>query len=152
MALKALQDDSIAMNSLLDLMGYFSLQTSARNQLTGMISHITRSGLNDDIEVKLQSGKVLSISVTHASSQRLGLALKQAVLMLFKAPSVLISNQTTRITNQNCIAGILLELTALEDKVEVTVDIGANDQLYAVMSRSGFGALALNVGDACLHI
>lgn len=142
MALTALQDDSVDMHSLLDVMAHFSLKTSARNQLTARIHCIEPLGLNDNLKVTLAGGQQIQISVTHASYERLQLALNQSILLLFKAPAVIASRDACERTGQNCVSGHLLSVTELADKAELAIDIGGKDVIYSVMPLADIQTLA----------
>lgn len=147
MALTALQDDSVDMHSLLDVMAHFSLKTSARNQLTARIHSIEPLGLNDSLKVMLAGGQLIQISVTHASFERLQLALNQSILLLFKAPAVIASRDACERTGQNCVSGHLLSVTELADKAELAIDIGGKDVIYSVMPLADIQTLVL--GQPC---
>ncbi|QYJ72180.1 TOBE domain-containing protein [Shewanella sp. FJAT-51649] len=147
MALSALLDDSVDMHSLLDVMAHFSLKTSARNQLTARIHSIEPLGLNDSLKVTLAGGQQIQISVTHASFERLQLALNQSILLLFKAPAVTASRDACLSVGQNCVSGHLLSVTELADKAELAIEIGAKDIIYSVMPLSDIQTL--KVGEPC---
>ncbi|MGL5467614.1 MAG: TOBE domain-containing protein [Shewanella sp.] len=147
MALSALLDDSVDMHSLLDVMAHFSLKTSARNQLTARIHSIEPLGLNDSLKVTLAGGQQIQISVTHASFERLQLALNQSILLLFKAPAVIASRYVCQSEGQNCVSGHLLSVTELADKAELAIDIGGKDVIYSVMPLADTQTLVL--GQPC---
>ncbi|MFB2659808.1 TOBE domain-containing protein [Shewanella mangrovisoli] len=147
MALSALLDDSVDMHSLLDVMAHFSLKTSARNQLTARIHSIEPLGLNDNLKVTLAGGQQIQISVTHASYQRLQLALNQSILLLFKAPAVTASRDACLSVGQNCVSGHLLSVTELADKAELAIEIGGKDIIYSVMPLADIQTL--KVGEPC---
>ncbi|MCI2964724.1 MULTISPECIES: TOBE domain-containing protein [Shewanella] len=147
MALAALLDESVDMHSLLDVMAHFSLNTSARNQLTGRINGIDSFGLNDKISVTLAGGQQIQISVTHSSRERLQLALDKSVLLLFKAPAVLATTHACEVDGQNCLSGRLLSVTELGDKAELAIDIDGKDVIYSVMPLTQMQNLA--VGESC---
>ncbi|MEL4342745.1 TOBE domain-containing protein [Shewanella xiamenensis] len=147
MALSALLDDSVDMHSLLDVMAHFSLKTSARNQLTGRIHSIEPLGLNDSLKVTLAGGQQIQISVTHASFERLQLALDQSILLLFKAPAVTASRYACQSTGQNCVSGHLLSVTELADKAELAIEIGGKEIIYSVMPLADIQTL--KVGEPC---
>ena len=147
MALTALLDDSVDMHSLLDVMAHFSLNTSARNQLTGRIKGIDSNGLNDNIGVVLAGGQSIQISVTHTSSERLQLAIDKSVLLLFKAPAVVASSTACNVGGQNCLTGRLLSVTELGDRAELSIDIDGKDIIYSVMPLTQTQALV--VGEPC---
>ncbi|MBL4832283.1 MAG: LysR family transcriptional regulator [Aliivibrio sp.] len=136
MALEALLDDTIAMNSLLDVMAHFSLNTSARNQLTGRICNIESFGLNDHITVVLAGGQKIETLVTHASAKKLQLVLNKSILLLFKAPIVTMTTSAPTKSLQNCLCGQLISTNKLGDNVEMTLDIGGNDKVHSVMPIS----------------
>ena len=147
MALAALLDESVDMHSLLDVMAHFSLNTSARNQLTGRINRIDSLGLNDNISVTLAGGQSIQISVTHASRERLQLIMDKSVLLLFKAPAVITSKNTCHVDGQNCLNGRLLSVTELGDKAELAIDIDGKDIIYSVMPLAQTQDLV--VGESC---
>ncbi|MCU8005364.1 TOBE domain-containing protein [Shewanella oncorhynchi] len=147
MALAALLDESVDMHSLLDVMAHFSLNTSARNQLTGRINSIDSFGLNDKISVTLAGGQQIQISVTHSSRERLQLALDKSVLLLFKAPAVLATTHVCEVDGQNCLSGCLLSVTELGDKAELAIAIDGKDIIYSVMPLTQIQSLA--VGESC---
>jgi molybdate transport system regulatory protein len=65
------------------------VRISARNQLRGTVTHIHTGPVNSEVTVALPGGQHLITSViTDDSVQRLGLAVGQSVLAVFKAPSV----------------------------------------------------------------
>ncbi|MGI2258496.1 TOBE domain-containing protein [Shewanella sp. GXUN23E] len=136
MALSALLDESVSMNTLLDLMAHFSLKTSARNQLTGVISRIESRGINDLVWITLSGGQQVRVSVTHASCEQLALALNKPVLLLFKAPNVVLEDIAAASTqdSRNLLTGKLVAVTSQGDKTELTLDIGGGDMVYSVMN------------------
>ncbi len=60
--------------------------SSARNQLTGIVSGISLEG--PMIRVGVDCGISLAALVTHVSGQELGLAVGQRIVALIKAPSI----------------------------------------------------------------
>ncbi|BDM62849.1 molybdenum-dependent transcriptional regulator [Shewanella sp. NFH-SH190041] len=145
MALAALLDDSISMNTLLDVMAHFSLNTSARNQLSGVIRHIASRGINDLIHVELACGQQVKVSITHASSEHLALAEGKPVLLLCKAPAVDLVPDTApeACDSRNHLRGTLVEKTVLGDKTELALDIGGGDTVYSVMDAQQAESLCL---------
>ncbi len=62
------------------------LQTSARNQLHGTVTAIRRCGVNDEVTLTLPGGEAITASLTHHSTQTLGLATGSDAFALIKAP------------------------------------------------------------------
>src|SRR3546814_6455906 len=57
----------------LQVLRRLAMQTSARNQFSGKIARLTRGAVNDEVELVLSGGDVLTATVTHTSSETLGL-------------------------------------------------------------------------------
>ena len=163
MVLEALQDQTIPMNNLLDVMGHFSLKTSARNQLSGTIvslgNHLTGAGFNHDdlnvhLEVELTSGLRLNACVTQSSCARLSLAIGKPILLLFKAPAVTISRDKEAGEHQNQLRGIVHEIHSNSQTTEVTLSLlekstqgeTAPQMIYASIDTQLANELKLVVG------
>ncbi|MBL1417072.1 MAG: molybdenum-dependent transcriptional regulator [Moritella sp.] len=132
MVLEALQDQAIPMNSLLDVMGHLSLQTSARNQLSGTIMSLEHGrnergmaadNLNTDIQVVLANGLILHATVTQSSCTRLSLAVGKPILLLFKAPAVSIAIDKTADESNNQVLGVVHEIHSNSQTTEVGLAI-----------------------------
>lgn len=132
MALNALWDNDVNMNSLLELMAHFSLRTSARNQLSGVIKKVNHLGVNDLIEISLISGSQLVASVTHASTKELALIEGKTVLLLIKAPAVIVQSEKPLKTKDNQLSGKLVSMSCEEDKTELKLVIDNQQIIYAV--------------------
>ena len=155
MALKALLDEKVPMQTLLDVMAHFSLKTSARNQLTGTISAVDDCGLRVLITVTLTGGQSVQASITHASYERLKLTFKQSILLLFKAPSVTIVKTPTTKPNMNSLVGRLQHITTQNEMSELTLDIGGNDAIYSIMPSSTSNDISFKLDQeyyACFEI
>jgi len=163
MVLEALQDQTIPMNNLLDVMGHFSLKTSARNQLSGTIlaldnsqtdASANRDDLNVCLQVKLNNGLRINASVTQSSCERLSLAVGKPILLLFKAPAVTISCEKKPDENQNQLRSIVHEIHSNSQTTEVSLalvgkgsldDSGAQ-MIYASVDTQLANKLNLVVG------
>ncbi|MDF0534646.1 TOBE domain-containing protein [Shewanella yunxiaonensis] len=145
MALEALLDEAVPMDNLLELMAHFSLKTSARNQLSGEIVGLQGDTLSDNVLVQLSSGQQVHAAITHASTDRLGLHPGKKVLLLVKAPTVLIHKQAVK--NGNCLQGQLLNIKRNQDKSEITLDIGNGEKVYASVANELLQDIELQLGD-----
>ncbi len=72
----------------LDLLHSMALQTSARNRYEGVIGAIHSGRINDRIRLDLDEGVCLTATLTHASTERLGLATGRRALAFLKAQAV----------------------------------------------------------------
>ncbi|MFC0401332.1 TOBE domain-containing protein [Paraburkholderia rhizosphaerae] len=70
--------------------GHTSTQLSARNQLRGTVSAVTRGAVNAQVSVALDATTVVTAVITNESVDKLGLAEGQPVVAAFKASSVIL--------------------------------------------------------------
>src|SRR5258708_39207859 len=66
------------------------MNTSARNQLYGTVSAITRGSVNDEVALALPGGQTIVAVLTHESTETLGLAVGAAAFALVKASWVML--------------------------------------------------------------
>ncbi|RTE66372.1 LysR family transcriptional regulator [Amphritea opalescens] len=121
-ALKALQDESVSLDSLLAAVSLFSPQSSARNQLLGRISDIATDQINDLVTIDVgleESGICLVAEITHRSRMRLGLHDGSEVLALIKAPAIGLQAQA----GGNALAATVVSVTGTEHEQEVMLRI-----------------------------
>ena len=67
------------------------LRTSARNQISGVVTSREDGAVNCDIRLEIGEGKSLSATITLESAEALGLAVGDAVTALIKAPHVILA-------------------------------------------------------------
>lgn len=154
MVLEALQDQSIPMNNLLDVMGHFSLKTSARNQLSAKIVTLTSDGLNTQLQVELANGLKLNATVTDSSSERLALATGKSILLLFKAPAVSITIDNDADENNNQVLCVVHEIHSNSQTTELSLALVDTDSfddtvpqmIYASIDTQLANELKLVVG------
>jgi molybdopterin-binding protein len=65
------------------------MELSARNQLEGKITNITRGSVNGEVAVDV-GGQTVTASITLASIERLGLKVGDTVVTIIKATDVMI--------------------------------------------------------------
>lgn len=71
-----------------DLGGY---RLSARNQLQGTVTKVTRGAVNSEIDIELSGGDLIAATVTNDSVDTLGLNEGQSATAIFKAGSVILA-------------------------------------------------------------
>lgn len=155
MGLKALNDDNVPLHSLLGVMSKLSLQTSARNQLFGTISHIERHELHDLIIIALNDNQQISATITHSSTLRLQLEIGKDVVALIKGPSVVVVNaMSSELPYDNQIKGKIKAISRDKTSTEVTVALNKVDELCALVDNSTLPDTNLATGEniyACFH-
>lgn len=68
-----------------------TLRTSARNQLSGVVSRVHEGPVNAEVILDLGGSKNVTAVVTHDSVKSLGIAVGQSACAVFKASSVILS-------------------------------------------------------------
>ena len=71
-----------------DLGGY---RLSARNQLQGTVTKVTRGVINSEIDISLNGGDLVAATVTNDSVDSLDLNEGQSAIAIFKAGSVILA-------------------------------------------------------------
>jgi molybdate transport system regulatory protein len=67
------------------------LRTSARNQLTGLVSHREDGAVMSEIRLSLSAGKSLTATITRESADALEIEPGDAITALIKAPHVILA-------------------------------------------------------------
>jgi molybdate transport system regulatory protein len=64
---------------------------SARNQLQGKVTKVTRGAVNSEIDIELSGGDLVASTVTNDSVENLALKEEQSAIAIFKAGSVILA-------------------------------------------------------------
>ncbi|HBD36542.1 MAG TPA: transporter, partial [Cupriavidus sp.] len=104
------------------------MQTSARNQFSGVVAQATAGAVNDEIIIAINGGQQIVATVTHDSAARLGLKTGAKVVALVKATSVIVmvDADATKVSARNFVQGKVTNLTkgAVNADVTITGDNG----------------------------
>jgi molybdate transport system regulatory protein len=131
--------------------GYF-MRTSARNALRGRITDIRRDELNAEVSVAVAEGNTVHALVTNESVRELGLCVGREALVLIKAPFVMIApgHEAPKLSARNCLCGIVKRSHTGTLNAEVTLDIGGDKTIAAMITAASAKALDLKPGSpAC---
>ena len=69
------------------------MRTSARNQFLATVTAVHRGAINDEIELGIVGGQKLVATVTHESTETLGLKAGAEAVALIKASAILIATK-----------------------------------------------------------
>lgn len=143
------------------LIGRIGMKTSARNQLYGTVSTVTRGSVNDEIALALPGGQTIVAVITHESALTLGLVVGAPAFALVKASWVMLmiddadAGQPLRLSARNQLRGLVTRVTrgAVNTEVSLALD-GATGSppdlnstvLAAVVTNESADALALAEG------
>lgn len=109
----------------MNLLHSMALQTSARNCYEGTIGAIAAGRVNDRIRLDLGDGTSLHATLTHASTERLGLAEGRRALAFLKAQAVRVRPQAAGAPDQNRWNGRVGHRVDDGALAEITLDISA---------------------------
>lgn len=128
-------DDALPLDSLLAAISRFSLQTSARNQWFGTITHRDPQQVQEYVDVQLADGETrLKVAITAQSGARLGLEPGKEVLVLLKAPWVSITrNLTHAAAADNQLTGIVTHIQRGDEQCEVLMTLADGQTLCATL-------------------
>ncbi len=149
------------------LIGRIGMKTSARNQLYGTVSAVTRGSVNDEISLALPGGQTIVAVVTHESTETLGLAVGSPAFALVKASWVMLMaddaapGQPLRLSARNQLRGVVAQLTrgAVNAEVSMTLDgvAGAppdanSTVVTAIITNESADALGLAAGKRAVAV
>lgn len=124
-----------------------ALKTSARNQLFGHVSAIHHGPVSDEIEIELPGGDHIVSVITHASSERLGIAIGMEVVALIKANWVALSHQSASSdTAMNRLSGIIRKITSDGVNAEVIVELPGGSTLCSMLAQEAADKMGLSEG------
>lgn len=130
------------------------MKTSARNQLSGKVTAIRAGVVNDEVEVRLDGGDLLTAVITHTSTGSLGLAEGSAVVALIKAPWIILATNLDgiRLSARNRLEGRVEALQRGAVNTEVRVALTGGASLAAVITNESADDLQLQPGGAVTAI
>ncbi|MCG2586022.1 TOBE domain-containing protein [Massilia sp. TS11] len=125
-----------------------AMKTSARNQFFGRVSAIRRGAVNDEITLCIVGGQSLVATITHESTQSLGLAVGSEAFALVKASSIMLADTAggTRFSARNQLQGTISRLQTGAVNTEVNIDLGEGGSLAAIVTNESAAAMQLAPG------
>lgn len=144
-AFDVLQDD-VPLGSLLGAIARFSLQTSARNQLFGTVTHRDEASVQQHVDVLLADNSTrIRVALTAQSAERLALTPGKEVLVLIKAPWITLARDASDADNQ--LGGTLSQLERGETHSEALIALPGGETLCATLDTAQADALNLQPGE-----
>ncbi len=133
--------------------GYF-MKTSARNALRGHVAAIEQDALSAEVEVSVSDHASIYARVTAPSVRELGLCVGRAVILLIKAPFVIIASGDAppRSSARNCIQGTVARCESTAVNAEVVLDIGDGKTIAASLTAGGLKSLGIAPGKSAYAI
>ncbi|SAL70316.1 ModE family transcriptional regulator [Caballeronia peredens] len=126
------------------LIGRLGMKTSARNQLAGKVTKLTRGAVNDEIELGLPGGQTIVAVVTHESAESLGLKEGSDAFALIKASWVMLMEDTNaKLSARNQLRGTVASVTKGAVNAEVTLSLNDATTITAIITNQSADTLGL---------
>ncbi|MGE8165040.1 TOBE domain-containing protein [Paraburkholderia sp. NPDC080076] len=134
-----------------DLIGRIGVKTSARNQLYGTVSAITRGTVNDEVVLTLPGAHAIVSVITHESTETLGLVEGAAAFALIKASWVvlLVDNESgapLKLSARNQLRGTVQSVKRGAVNAEVSLVLNGGAVITAVVTNESVDTLGLVEG------
>ena len=127
-----------------------TMKTSARNHFSGKVTALRRGAVNDEIEVAVAGGQRLVATITHESTQALGLCLQADVFALVKSSSIIVVTEAAgaAFSARNQLTGIISRLQPGAVNTEVVIELPGGASVAAIITQESASRLGLAVGAA----
>ena len=133
--------------SLMRIAKRYTVRTSARNQLSGKVVKVRKGVVNAQVDVRIKEGEVLSAVLTMDSLEALGIKEGMEVLLLIKAPWVIVSvDDDLRLGARNVLSATVKEVIRGAVNSEVILETEKGTQLVSVVTNESADALDLKRG------
>jgi molybdate transport system regulatory protein len=135
------------------LIGRLGMKTSARNQLGGKVTKVTRGAVNDEIELGLPGGQTIAAVVTHESAEALGLKEGKTAFALIKASWVMLMEDTNaKLSARNQLRGTVASVTKGAVNAEVSLTLDGGTTVTAIITNQSADALGLAQGQKAVAV
>ncbi|MBD1226160.1 molybdenum-dependent transcriptional regulator [Xenorhabdus griffiniae] len=149
-AFDVLQEDSLPLDSLLAAISRFSLQTSARNQFFGTIIERSHGNIQQHVRILLAEGKTsIYAAVTEQSANRLNLVTGKEVLVLIKAPWIILTkDHLSSASFDNVLSGQVSHIETGTEHSEIILTLDGGESLCVTLSNQEVARLQLQPCDS----
>lgn len=129
------------------LMRNFTMQTSARNQFLGNVTHIKQGAVNCEVTVQLKGQESIVATITQDSVAQLGLTEGKQVHALIKAPliSLMPTNGKLKLSARNILCGKVIRVLKGTVNAEVTLELSGGVVLKAVVTQGAIDDLGIQL-------
>jgi molybdopterin-binding protein len=130
------------------------MKISARNQLQGTVTQISKGAVNSEVAIALPGGTALVAIITNESVSNLGLKEGVRATAIIKASDVMLgaSFENARISARNVLIGKVtkVETGAVNSEVILSLDNGV--ELVSIITKASAQHLSLKPGEKAAAI
>ncbi len=134
--------------SMLKTLKGIEMKISARNVWLGNVTHIEKGVVNSVVTVSLKGDDTIVAVITDNSVQRLALETGSEVLVIVKAPSVMLSVavDAQKLSARNILRGKINRIVAGAVNDEVIIDIAGGNTVTSILTSESVKNLGLAAG------
>ncbi|MEG1824928.1 MAG: TOBE domain-containing protein [Cloacibacillus sp.] len=124
------------------------MQLSARNQLKATVTEVKKGAVNNEIDMRLEKGTLLTSIITTASSDSLGLEAGKEVYAVIKASNVMIGEEPggLRLSARNQLKGTVAAVNHGAVNAEVLITLESGEEIASIITMASAERLALAAG------
>ncbi|MEZ5494143.1 MAG: TOBE domain-containing protein [Pseudomonadales bacterium] len=142
--------DADNLDDVNNLLRAIAMKTSARNQLRGTITKVTKGAVNGDVIMELGHGQEIFANITNDSIDDLQLHPGQLAIAIIKASFVLLSpDPEVRISARNRLTGTITQLTPGAVNSEVKLSLPSGKVITAIVTKDSVNEFGFAVGQPC---
>jgi len=123
------------------------MRLSTRNQLKGIVSSIMGGKVNSEVIISLPGGVEIVSVVTNSAVKSLELEAAKTAYALIKASNVIIGIDVQKISSRNVLTGKISSILEGSVNDEVSISLGSDFTITAVITKSSVASLGLKVGN-----
>lgn len=144
---EGIADDVVLIRSL-------AMRSSARNQFQCRVVAVRRGAVNDEIGLEIAGGHRLVATITHESTEALGLEVGAEAFALVKASAVVLvaGDRDARYSARNQLRGTISRILPGPVSSEVVIELPYAGSIAATLTSESCRSLELAVGAPCTAI
>lgn len=144
--LDSIAEDAADFDALYKNLRRINMKTSARNQLFGVITKISKGAINCEVELDIGGNGIVAV-ITNDSVDSLGFAVGEEAYAIIKASWIILSKEKpNKISARNILAAVVSNIIPGAVNSEAKMNIG-DKTLASVVTNEAIDDLELKEGD-----
>lgn len=126
------------------------MKTSARNQFFGTVKTVAKGAVNDEVQLEIPGGHLITATVTSASVKELGLTQGAEAFALIKASSIILVTEAddVKFSARNQLTGVVERIQTGAVNTEVVVNLSDSGSVAAIVTNESAKNLQLKKGSS----
>ncbi|MEZ2721939.1 TOBE domain-containing protein [Paenalcaligenes hominis] len=137
----------------LELLQTMMVQTSARNNFSGIVSKITLGAVNAEVSLNIGGNQPIIASITRESVESMSLKEGVRALAFLKASSIIVALPNEgKLSARNQLEGTIVHIEPGAVNAEVGLEISDKHRITAIITMESLKRLQLEVGQRAVAI